>query len=214
MAKKNTKLVAANNHPKVKILEVGGGFVMFAASILIPIWITIAIPFAIIFGWIGILLMLSVLSKESLWKSFIIPSVITILCAASMFIWHLYYKESKQLNFAVPAELTSSLIQNKDIHISDLVRDNFMISNKTFENCNLYGPAVITFVNNVWMNDSSFMAAVPDPNNDFFMETSSENLLGVIVFDNCIFRNCKLYKIGIIGNHENIMRARKAFNKN
>jgi hypothetical protein len=110
--------------------------------------------------------------------------------------------------FATSEALMSPILQNMTIRICDLAREDFVIHNKTFENCHIYGPAIIA-CDNVIMTHTTITAAVPPDPNSFVIETTNQFCLGVIVFKDCTFKHCTLYKIGFIGTHEQIADIKK-----
>jgi cell division protein FtsB len=110
--------------------------------------------------------------------------------------------------FATPEALMSPVLQNMTIRICDLTREDFVIHDKTFENCHIYGPAIIA-CDNVIMTDSIITAAVPPDPNSFFIETTSQFCLGAVLFKDCTFKHCALDKIGIIGTHEQITNLKQ-----
>ncbi|MGD0596689.1 MAG: hypothetical protein ABSA64_04085 [Sedimentisphaerales bacterium] len=109
--------------------------------------------------------------------------------------------------FATPDALIPSVLRNMDIRISDLAREDMTIHSKTFEKCHIYGPAIIATKGMLVMDTTTFASAVRDPN-DFFVETTNDMVIGVIVFEDCIFRNCTLHNISFIGNHESIAKMK------
>jgi hypothetical protein len=201
MSKTNKKSHTQANR---KRLEFGAGIVMAAISIIIPFLSLIVIPVSIILLCGGILLMTSTYSKDSIWKSFVFPFLIIVFCAVSLFVWHFYYKESKQLNFATPDALISPVLQNMNIRISDLTRDGFRIRNKTFINCHIYGPAIISGNDSV-MSNNGFWEVDP---NGVFIETLNKFVSGVVSLDNCVIRNCNFHRISFIGSPEQIKQIK------
>jgi hypothetical protein len=188
-----------------KRLEFGGGIVMFAVSLLLPLLYPIVIPVSITILCIGVLLMISSFSKESFLKSFVIPSVIVTFCAASLFIYHTYSKP----NFATPDELIASHLIKKDIRINDLTREESVIRNKTFDDCHIYGPALIMLKSCLY-EKIAFTEFGDDPN-AIFVETTTNPVSGAIVFDTCVMKNCTFHKIGFLGSSESLNRAKETF---
>ncbi len=178
---------------------IGGTF-----SYLIP---TIGVPILVVLFCISCLLIWKAYSRTSI----IIPSLLIAFCVIGLAVWQSYFSERKKLNFATPVELMSPLIQNRDIYISDLARNDVRVYNKTFENCHFFGPAVIGAEGSMTAYGSCFMATVPDPNKDFFIETTNEFVLGAVIFKDCNFRNCTFHKIAFIGTHEYIINLKKIF---
>lgn len=179
---------------------------MTMISIIIPIWSLVVIPISIIGLCGGMLLITSAFSKDSIWKSFVIPFLIIAFCATSLFVWHFYNKEPKQLNFATPDSLTSPVLRNMDIRISDLVREDFTIRNKTFENCRIYGPAIITLTSGNVISHNKFMEVDIEGT---FIVTTNNAILNAIALEGCIITNCTLHKISFIGNSEQIGLIKK-----
>jgi hypothetical protein len=208
MAKNKTQNKVESKFPKR--LEVGGGIIMSIIFAALPFWKLIFVPVAIIGFSIGILLMASALSKEVLWKSFVIPATIMTLCALSLISWHLYNKELKQPNFAVPDTLTSPVLRDLNIRISDLTREDFRIRNKTFKNCHIYGPAVIYIspnTNNV-VAGNTFVEISPEGG---FITTSNKEVSGAIGLEDCVIQDCIFHRISIIGSPEEIEYLKSKF---
>jgi hypothetical protein len=108
---------------------------------------------------------------------------------------------------APPDALISSTLQNMNIRIGDLAREDFVIRKKVFDNCHIYGPAIIairdsTFTHNI------FKEVVPS---GALIETSNEIISGAILLEDCVVRDCTLHKIGIIGSPETIKKIRGGF---
>lgn len=105
---------------------------------------------------------------------------------------------------ATPDELTQSVLQNRDIRLADLVREDFMIRYKTFINCHIYGPAVIlpkgktTFVHPI-------MLVSPESG---LIETSNATVSGAVVLYNCTVQDCTFHDISIIGSPQQIAKIK------
>ncbi|MGD1043318.1 MAG: hypothetical protein ABR913_09720 [Sedimentisphaerales bacterium] len=107
-------------------------------------------------------------------------------------------KTAPKQTFAIPDALTAPTLQNMTIRLSDLVREDFIIRNRTFVNCHIYGPAIIsltqcTLINNVFTEAENI-----------FIETTDKTVTGAIGLDNCIIKDCTFHKISFIGLHEQI----------
>lgn len=118
--------------------------------------------------------------------------------------------KNKLPSFATPDELIPSLLQNKTIRLADLVREDFTIRNRTFDNCHIYGPAVIFFTGGIFIDN--VLKRIDITNIDAnFIETTNTGVLGVIVFDNCVIKKCTFYNISFIGNSERIAKIKAGF---
>jgi hypothetical protein len=103
--------------------------------------------------------------------------------------------------------LAEPYLKNLAFRIADLVHEDIVIRNRTFEDCTLYGPAILCSVGTVLMTRCGFRAENPD---DVFWELSEKqatgqaNLVGVIGVEDCVFRDCNFVAIGLAGPPETI----------
>lgn len=112
---------------------------------------------------------------------------------------HQLYK-NKQPNFATPDELIQLTLRDRDIRLADLTREDFTIRNKTFDNCHIYGPAVIYPKNLILMGKMSTGANYESG----FIATTNKTISGAVVLEGCVMKDCALYKISFIGSPEQI----------
>ena len=113
---------------------------------------------------------------------------------------------SKPTRLATPDELTQSVLQNRDIRLADLTRESVVIRNKTFINCNLYGPAMVCLTEKTSSLSYCGIEGEPDVS---FIETINKKVIGGIELEQCVFRNCKFRGVGFIGSPD-IVAATKA----
>ena len=168
----------------------------------------IGFPFLVGLFSVGCLLIWKAYSNQSVG----IPILVNILCVGCLFIWQMRFSESKQLNFATPDALTSPILQNMNIRISDLTRESTTIRNKTFINCRIYGPAIIVLDSNsiVAITRCGFMDTTFD---DGFIETTNTRVMGAIRLAECTLTECTFHKIGIIDSPERIQRIKEGFSQ-
>ena len=103
----------------------------------------------------------------------------------------------KQTSFD-QADSSSSYFKYETLHIFDLARRRTIIKGKTFEDCEIHGPAVVAPMGNTDFVDCTFAEAV-DRNSLVWTPTEEErNYVGGIGLEDCIFRNCNLYRIGLL----------------
>lgn len=93
----------------------------------------------------------------------------------------------------------------KIIRVADLVHGaNYVIAQKTFENCVLYGPGIIGFSGTGIVEDCTFTGG---DRNTTFIEAQRPTL-GAVGFRDCTFRHCEFIGLGIVGGTQEIERYR------
>lgn len=107
---------------------------------------------------------------------------------------------------AVADELAASYISDRQFRIADLVREDFVVVNRTMERCTIYGPAVVLLNGGKFVHNS--LEGSPE---SVLITTPNSRLVGVIELRNCTLIDCKLKRIGLIGNTEHIERLRAGF---
>jgi len=106
--------------------------------------------------------------------------------------------------------IPDSYIQGKAIHLMDLLSPAArpIVSNRTIEDCEIHGPAMVILLNEVVIASSSFEGDA----NSLFVEVPEKRIVfGAIGLQNCLIRRCRFIAIGIIGTREQIERAKKGF---
>lgn len=93
------------------------------------------------------------------------------------------------------AVLTESIIVRKHVRIGDLALENKII-NRTFEDCDIYGPAVLRTSGFGYIVESRF----DGPGDHVFIEISENQkaAIGPIEVTGCSFRRCRFHGIGFI----------------
>ncbi|MFN8559321.1 MAG: hypothetical protein U0531_18950 [Dehalococcoidia bacterium] len=88
-------------------------------------------------------------------------------------------------------------LSHRSFHISELASDDGFIIGRTFEDCTIYGPAVILPVDHVTFENNTFEAErealfweIPD---------DREVVVGAIGLKSCVFRRCIFRGVGIAG---------------
>lgn len=105
--------------------------------------------------------------------------------------------------FAAIPDLIPSVLQNKNVRLVDLAMQDPIVRNRTFEDCQIYGPAVLVPERCVF-----YQCHMDTAGDAGFIKTTNERLWGVLRFEGCVFRRCSFYKIGFIGPPEAIDRLR------
>lgn len=101
--------------------------------------------------------------------------------------------------------IPDSYIKDRTIYLMDLVAPGSsvpIIKNRTIENCEIRGPAMIAFASSITTIDGGSF----DGNIDsLFIEVPLDrSVSGAIGLESCVLRNCHYVQIGIIGTKEHI----------
>lgn len=104
----------------------------------------------------------------------------------------------KQVQFATPNELISSVLPSKIIRVVDLAMLDGVVRKRIFVDCDIYGPAILSArgENNIY---DSFIQGDPEGS---FIKTSNQTIIGAVIYEDCTFRNCRFYNVGFIGTPE------------
>jgi hypothetical protein len=98
-------------------------------------------------------------------------------------------------------EWAQSYIHGKNFRIADLSDPLNMVVGRTFEDCHIYGPAVIMLYDRNDIGDSTFHTQKPD---HIFIIASSGIWgglgTGVIGLMDCKFRRCHFYNVSVTGD--------------
>ena len=111
--------------------------------------------------------------------------------------------------FATADELLTNHFKGRSVKLADLVGklEITIIRSKTFEDCDIHGPAVIYLMNYTKLVDNSFRGALDTT----FIVTTQKVVTGVIGLEDCVFRKCNFHNISIIGSPEAIETFKKGF---
>ena len=106
--------------------------------------------------------------------------------------------------------IPDAYIHGRIIYLLDLIAPGArpLIQKRTIEDCEIRGPAMIGFLDGCTLHDLSFDV---DKDAIFVEVTLGRQLSGVIGFENCTIRNCRLVAIGIIGTKPQIAQMEKAW---
>lgn len=107
----------------------------------------------------------------------------------------LIYAFWRRLKISILPNIESKYFHNQKLYLSDFVKHEKVISDKTFDNCELIGPAVI-FCADFDYSNNKFLGY----ENEITMpiENKSQNYSGIITFDRCSLKNCRLRDVSII----------------
>ena len=97
---------------------------------------------------------------------------------------------------ATSSELTDIQISSKALRLTDLAV-NGVIANRTFDDCIIYGPAVVAPTEFTVFRYPSWQLT----RGDLYYELKDmKTRTGMILLENCTFNRCTFYDIGVVGN--------------
>lgn len=109
-------------------------------------------------------------------------------------------EQAKLQKFATPDELIASHLKDKTIRIADLAREDNIIRNRIFEDCYIYGPAIVVLQGEtIMIVNCSFAESLDDI---FLTITKDRRLVGFIGCLDCKFIRCNFRGIGFLGTPE------------
>jgi hypothetical protein len=110
---------------------------------------------------------------------------------------------NKSITWATTPELQASYLSNLNIRMADLASTgNPIISGRVFEDCEFYGPAVISIHQNC-TGDLAITTMQGITIDTALIPTTNPVNSGIFIFDNCVFKGtCKLNNVSIIGSPE------------
>lgn len=107
--------------------------------------------------------------------------------------------------------IADNYIRGRIIQLMDVIAPGArpVISNRTIEDCEIRGPAMICLLGGVTLDDNRFDG---DNIDELFVEVVENRIIvGAIGLKDCVFRRCRFTKIGIIGSKKQIEEAKKGF---
>ncbi len=106
----------------------------------------------------------------------------------------------------------NSYIRGRVIYLMDLLAPSSkpIISDRTIEDCEVRGPAMVAFLGNVTITNSGFEGEI----DSLFVEIADKRMIfGAIGLLRCTFRRCQFKGIGILGTKKQIQKARQGFSQ-
>lgn len=98
---------------------------------------------------------------------------------------------------AEPKELTGRYIVGQHFQFADIALDG-SVRNRTFEDCVIYGPAVLGLQGVGMMHECIF----EQPIDALLIRVNQPRMRGVIPVEHCTFRRCTFRAIGFVGTPE------------
>jgi hypothetical protein len=100
------------------------------------------------------------------------------------------------------SELSRAYLQGVDVRITDLTRESDLIQNRTFENCRIFGPAVLSLQGTSSTYNCTTEAPEGISSALFEVDPSRKWMVGPIGVLNCTFIRCTFTGIGFVGKKE------------
>ena len=102
-----------------------------------------------------------------------------------------------------PREITdesasASYIKDRALYIFDLARRSTIIKDKTFEDCDIHGPAVAAILSGTDFIDCTFAEGGNHSSLIWTPEPSRNSYVGAIGLEECIFRRCNFRNVGLL----------------
>ncbi len=102
-----------------------------------------------------------------------------------------------------------SYLREKRIRVADLVTaSDPVVKGRTFDRCRLFGPAVIAMTGAGIVDGGIFDG---DLDSTFISVPDGTRVIGVVVLDGCVLRNCRFHQVGIMGPAEQVAIWKKGF---
>ncbi len=104
-----------------------------------------------------------------------------------------------------PSEFAEPYLHGKHFRLTDLIRygSSHIIEDRTFEDCWIYGPAVVYPQGIVVIQNNAFQG-IPSLDYAFWEISKGQHISGVIALKNCTFRRCTFVNVSFIGTRESL----------
>lgn len=112
---------------------------------------------------------------------------------------------------ALPEDLMHSHLRDLAFRIVDLARDDQVIRNRTFEDCTIYGPAILVMTDGGIGGLDSCSFDTPDLKTTFVEVLPDQRFFGAVGLSGCLFRRCRFIKIQIASDAAGIAKLSPGF---
>jgi hypothetical protein len=113
----------------------------------------------------------------------------------------LYWSQKNRPQRMTASDFSSLYLQGKRLYLADLVGPDNMIEGRTFEDCWIYGPAVIVAATGTDLSENHFDADADTTYITVAKATAGGNS-GLILIRDCKFRHCTFFRVSIAGTAE------------
>lgn len=141
----------------------------------------------------------------------LVMGLVVFFVSTGALLWQHIYRPNR----ALPKEgqhtnHAESYFANQRVVLNDILIPETppIIADKVFENCDIVGPAIITFIGTGLMLACSFDGS---PLSTFYEVEEGRGLVGIIGMKDCTIRNSRLHRIGLVGTKAQIAQWQKGF---
>ncbi len=108
-------------------------------------------------------------------------------------------------------QLSATYLQGVPLRLVDIPRTGFSIKGRTFENCDIFGPAIMAPVSKSMIVGCAFQTELPGVWSPVLWPIPDDaTVIGVIGLVDCTFKNCRFHGVGIAGSRRNLANLLKA----
>jgi len=106
---------------------------------------------------------------------------------------------------SVPEELTKIHVQGHTFQIANLMHNGKLID-RTFEDCDIWGPAVVVLSGSSLMHDCGIHGT---PDSAVIVVTDDQRVVqGVVEAQRCVFRRCQFHDVAFLGTADKVQKFR------
>ena len=126
-----------------------------------------------------------------------------------------------RLPIATVADLQQTEIIGKTVFISKVQSSNtklvgiaplvYRIKEKTFKNCDIFGPAILSFEGTTFLEHSTMVYPTGASFDSCLLLQQNRYTFGVLAMVDCNFDGCRFWDIGFAGTEEMLQTVRKGF---
>ena len=102
------------------------------------------------------------------------------------------------------------LFRHKRLRLADLVGPDSILRDQVFEDCDIYGPAILASIGQGVGGFDSCTWEAPTAESILFEVPDGRVGVGMMGVVNCVFKRCRFYKIGLMGPPAQIAAWRAA----
>jgi hypothetical protein len=155
----------------------------------------------LILGWVGTRLLDQTLTPGIAHDGGIIVLLLVIVIAGA---WAIV-ETGKGIGRTTPPQTFGAHIKDREVRISELTLDSSVVGDRTFENCHIYGPAVVLFRGARTVIERNHWDGAGGRPQDLMLEVPDNHRpIGSVLFLDCVFRECWFHRATFAGTHKEI----------
>ena len=110
--------------------------------------------------------------------------------------WAPFLANAESAAFASGDTLSRNYLHRMTIRLADLADSNNNVRNRTFEDCDIYGPGVVITKGIAVLADCTFDEAFDSVT--WQLPEQQKKIIGAIALVDCSIRNCRFHRIGVV----------------